>query len=270
HPEQMRSSGYRVFTELLRANMRHAGALRIDHVMALERLYVIPKGAPPREGAYLAYPFADLVGILALESVRRRCLVIGEDLGTVPHGFRERAAAASILSYRVLRFERDAHRFFGPNEYPRLAVAVCGNHDLPTLRGWWQGADLTLEHEHGVLSVDDLEAARERRDADRRALLELLHREELLPFWVADPSYEELFGAVHALLGRTRALLVLAQLDDALRELMPVNVPSTPRYPNWRRRYGKNVEELGNEPLLAAVAAAFGALRVPDGGPSAA
>jgi 4-alpha-glucanotransferase len=269
HPERMRSSGYRAFSELLRANMRHAGALRIDHVMALERLYVIPKGASPKEGAYLSYPFEDLVGVLALESARRQCLVIGEDLGTVPHGFRERAAAANILSYRVLRFERDTHRFFGPAEYPRLAVAVCSNHDLPTLRGWWQGADLALEHEHGVLSADDLMTARQRRDADRRALLELLHREELLPFWVADPSYEELFGAVHALLGRTRALLVLAQLDDVLRETMPVNVPSTPRYANWRRRYGKKVENLGDEPLLEAVAAAFGALRSRDGRPSA-
>ena len=207
HPERMRAGGYRAFCELLRANMRHAGALRIDHVMALERLYVIPKGAPPKDGAYLAYPFADLTGIVALESSRRRCIVIGEDLGLVPRGFRERAAAANILSYRVLRFERDAHRFFGPHEYPRLAVAVFSNHDLPTLRGWWQGADFELEHEHGVLSGDDLAAARQRRDAERRALLELLHREGLLPGWVRDPTYEELFGAVHALLGRTRAVL---------------------------------------------------------------
>ncbi len=257
HPERMRAGGYRALAELLRANMRHAGALRIDHVMALERLYVIPKGAPPSEGAYLAYPFADLVGIVALESSRRRCVVIGEDLGTVPHGFRERAAAANVLSYRVLRFERDAHRFFGPQEYPRLAVAVTGNHDLPTLRGWWQGADLALEHEHGVVTGDDLAAARQRRDADRRALLDLLHHEQLLPYWVADPTYEELFGAVHALLGRTRALLAIAQLDDVLRELDPVNAPGDSRYPSWRRRYASDVEQLAAEPLLASVAAAL-------------
>ncbi len=259
HPERMRSGGYRALAELLRANMRHSGALRIDHVMALERLYVIPKGAPPKDGAYLVYPFADLVGIVALESSRRRCIVIGEDLGMVPHGFRERAAAANILSYRVLRFERDAHRFFGPQEYPRLAVAVSGNHDLPTLRGWWQGADLALEHEHGVLTDDGLAEARERRGADRRALLDLLHREGLLPGWVADPTYEELFGAVHALLGRTRALLTMAQLDDVLRELLPVNAPSDPQYPSWRRRYASDVEQLAAEPLLATVAAALGA-----------
>ena len=140
HPERLRASGYRSFVELLRANMRHAGALRIDHVMALERLYVIPKGAPAAAGTYLDYPFADLAGITALESVRSRCLIIGEDLGDVPHGFRERMAELQMLSYRVLRFERHGHRFLGPHEYPTLAVAVFGNHDLPTLRGWWESA----------------------------------------------------------------------------------------------------------------------------------
>ena len=258
HPERMRAGGYRAFAELLRANMRHAGALRVDHVMALERLYVIPQGAPPRDGAYLKYPFADLAGIVALESARSRCMVVGEDLGLVPHGFRERAAAANILSYRVVRFERDAHRFFGPQEYPRLAVAVCSNHDLPTLRGWWQSADLDLEHENGVLQDDDLAAARERRASERRMLLELLHRDGLLPGWVHDPTYEELFGAVHALLGRTRALLKLAQLDDVSRELTPVNAPSVSQYRSWRRRYGETVEQLAREPLLTHVATAFG------------
>jgi 4-alpha-glucanotransferase len=261
HPERMRAGGYRVFGELTRANMRHAGALRVDHVMALERLYVIPKGAAPAEGAYLAYPFADLSGVLALESARRRCVVIGEDLGLVPEGFRERMRATNVLSYRVVRFEREPHRFFGPQEYPRAAVAVVGNHDLPTLAAWWQGADLVLEHEHGALSGEDFAAARQRRDADRRALLALLHREGLMPWHVQDPSYEELFGATHALLGRTRALLVLAQLDDVLRELAPVNVPSTQRYASWRRRYSRPVEALADEPLLAMAAAAIGGQR---------
>ena len=261
HPDRMRSGGYRAFAELLRANMRHAGALRIDHVMALERLYVIPKGGAPADGAYLAYPFDDLVGVLALESLRQRCLVIGEDLGLVPAGFRERMSAANVLSYRVLRFERDAHRFFAPHEYPRAAVAVLGNHDLPTLAAWWRGADLDLEHEHGALSREGLASGRQRRDAERRALLELLHREGLMPWHVHDPSYEELFGATHALLGRTRALLVLAQLDDVLQELAPVNVPSTQRYPPWRRRYSRAVERLADEPLLATAAAAIGGQR---------
>ena len=97
-------------------------------------------------------------------------------------------------------------------------------------------------------------------------LLELLHREGLLPAWVHDPTYEELFGAVHALLGRTRALLKVAQLDDILRELMPINVPSVPQYRNWRRRYGESIEQLAAEPLVTHVAAAFGTPHGRDGG----
>ena len=251
HPERLYSSGYRSFVELLRANMRHAGALRIDHVMALERLYVIPKGAKAADGAYLAYPFEDLVGLLALESERQRCTIIGEDLGLVPPGFRERLAAANVLSYRVLRWQRDGRRFLRPQEYPRLAVAVVGNHDLATLKAWWEGTDLVLDREHGALPDDAaLSAARADRTAERDALLELLHAEGLLPAWIADPSYEELFTAVHALLGRTRAMLALTQLDDVLREQLPVNAPGAPSYASWRRRYGASVEQLIREPLL--------------------
>jgi 4-alpha-glucanotransferase len=256
HPERWRASGYRPFIELLRANMRHAGALRIDHVMALLRLYVIPKGAPPAAGAYLAYPLADLLGILALESTRHGCVIVGEDLGLVPEGFRERMAEANVLSYRVLRWQRDGQRLFRPHEYPRLAVAVVGNHDLATLRAWWEGADLTLEHEHGVLTEAELAAQRASRETDRHLLLDLLRSEGLLADG-GDISYDALFVAVHELLGRTRALLVLTQLDDVLRERDPVNVPSTQHYPNWRRRYAVPVERLGDEPLLAAVAGAL-------------
>jgi 4-alpha-glucanotransferase len=261
HPERIRASGYRTFVDLLRANMRHAGALRIDHAMALERLYVIPKGAPPAAGAYLAYRRADLMGILALESSRHRCVVVGEDLGVVPEGFRERMAEANVLSYRVLRWQRDGQRFLRPHEYPRLAVAVVGNHDLATLRAWWEGADLTLEHESGALPEDALSAARQARDADRHMLLELLRDQGLLAAGEPDLSYDKLSVAVHELLGKTRALLVLTQLDDVLRELTPVNIPGTQRYPNWRRRYAVPVEQLGSEPLLGALAAALNAHR---------
>lgn len=257
HPQRLRASGYRSFIELLRANMRHAGALRIDHVMAMMRLFVIPKGAPAAAGAYLAYPFDDLAGIVALESVRHRCVVVGEDLGLVPEGFRERLAAANVLSYRVLRWQRDGPRFLRPDEYPRVAVAVVGNHDLSTLRAWWEGADLTLEHEHGVLPEDALAAARKARDDDRRALLELLRGEGVLAD-EAEVSYDALFAAVHSVLGRSRAMLALTQLDDVLREREPVNVPGAPRYASWRRRYSVPVERLGEEPLLGVAAALRG------------
>ena len=146
-------------------------------------------------------------------------------------------------------------------EYPHLAVAVVGNHDLATLRAWWEGADLTLEHEHGALPEHELAAARHAREGERQALLELLRTEGVLAAGAADLSYDALFIAVHEVLGRSRALLVLAQLDDVLRELEPVNLPSTQRYPNWRRRYSVPVERIGDESLLGAVAAALAVSR---------
>jgi 4-alpha-glucanotransferase len=170
-------------------------------------------------------------------------------------------AQANMLSYRVLRFERDGERFRQPHEYPRLAVAVFGNHDLATLRAWWEGADLELALEHGTLPQHAVDAARHEREAERRSLLELLRHEGLLPSSGYELTYDELFAAVHALLGRTRALVVLAQLDDVLRERRPVNAPGAPRYPSWRRRYARPVEQLSGEPLLAAAAAAFGVAR---------
>ena len=129
----------------------HAGGLRIDHVMGLQHLYWIPRDTSAAEGAYVGYPLDDLVGILALESQRHRCLVVGEDLGTVPEGFRERMAAANILSYRVLFFEQEeSGAFVPPDAYPPLALAVAGSHDLPTLRGWWEERDIALKDRLGL------------------------------------------------------------------------------------------------------------------------
>ena len=149
--------------------------------MGLQHLYCIPDGAKPDDGAYVGYPIDDLVGILALESQRHRCLVVGEDLGTVPEGFRERMAAANILSYRVLFFEQDwsTGTFLAPDRYPRLALAVTGSHDLPTLRGWWQGLDISSKEELGLYpDPNEASSQRDRRTADREALLSQLRRTE--------------------------------------------------------------------------------------------
>ena len=145
HPLVLRARGYDQFIAMLRANMRHAGGLRIDHVMGLMHLFWIPAESSPATGAYVNYPFEELMGILALESQRNRCLIVGEDLGTVPAGFRERMADANVLSYRVLYFEKDGDRFKRPEEYPGLALACVTTHDLATLQGFWRGADLELK-----------------------------------------------------------------------------------------------------------------------------
>ena len=246
HPRALQREAYGSFLELIRANMRHAGGLRIDHVMGLQHLYCIPEGEKPTEGAYIDYPIDDLLGVLALESQRHRCLVVGEDLGTVPEGFREKMAAANVLSYRVLFFEQDWDKgtFLPPERYPRLALAVTGSHDLPTLHAWWEGRDITQKEELGLYPSDDEAGAqRDRREKDRQALLQAMRQQGLIG---SDSLSPDAFArAAHAFLARTGAALVVPQLDDILGETEPVNVPgTTTQYPNWRRKYGQTLEEL--------------------------
>jgi glycogen debranching enzyme GlgX/4-alpha-glucanotransferase len=255
NPLAWRRSGYAFFNGMLAANMRHAGALRIDHAMSLSRLFVIPNGAKALEGAYLSYPVHDLVGQLALESQRARCLVVGEDLGTVPWGFRETMDAADILSYRVFWFEREGDGFLPPRSYPKKSLACLSTHDLPTLKGWWLGEDIREKEALGLITPEDAAAARERRDADKRALLRLVEREGLRSPGEApahlDPSIVE---AMHRLLSRTSSLISIAQLDDAVGEMAAINLPGTDRErPNWRRKLSVAVDDLA-EPLAAFAA----------------
>ena len=263
HPLRLPEDGYRSFARLLQANMRHAGAIRIDHAMALQHLYLIPHGCRPADGAYVRYPLEDLVGIVALESRRNRCLVIGEDLGTVPAGFRERMAQARILSYRVLFFETDPESgaFLAPAAYPRLALAVVSSHDLPTLAAWWRSADIDLKAKLQLYpSPAEERRQREERRRARAALLEALNAAGLLDSG-AEPSDDALYVAVHTFLARSRALLALAQLDDVAGEIDPVNVPATTdeQHPNWRRRLGLPLEALSESARWRALVAAFAA-----------
>jgi 4-alpha-glucanotransferase len=179
NPRTLRKNAFKPFIELVRANMRHAGGLRIDHVMGLQRLYCIPEGSAASTGAYVSYPIEDLIGILALESHRNRCFVVGEDLGTVPTGFRERMSEAAILSYRVLFFEQDDEGKLVPAEqYPKLAVAVAGSHDLPTLRGWLCAGDIELKESLGLYSTEDeLASQLAMRSRERSAVLAALELE---------------------------------------------------------------------------------------------
>jgi malto-oligosyltrehalose trehalohydrolase/4-alpha-glucanotransferase len=264
NPHALRAEAYRSFIQLIRANMRCAGGLRIDHAMALQQLYWVAQGDTPRDGAYVRYPLEDLVGILALESHRQHCLIVGEDLGTVPEGFRERMASANILSYRVLFFEQDfsTGEFISPRDYPFLALAVVGSHDLPTLRGWWMALDIDLKERLGLFP-DAREAARQRsvRDRDKHELLKALRRERLLE-GESEPSFSALVRAVHGFLARTNSALVMAQLDDITDETEPVNVPATSNeHPNWRRRLSLTLDELSGSARLSDLAAIFAAGR---------
>jgi glycogen operon protein len=253
-PRASHATGHAAFANLLRANMRHASALRIDHVLGLRRLFLVPEGANGSEGAYLACPFEELLGQVALESQRARCLVVGEDLGTVPEGIGEALRGADILSYRVLWFERHAEGFTPPAAWPARAAACVSTHDLATLAGFWRGADLRERAELGLL--DDLPAALADRAADRAALCALLAAEGLLPDRAADnaPMDDALAAAIHALVARAPSALMLVQAEDLAGEEIAVNLPGTDRErPNWRRRLPVEVETLPDLPRARTV-----------------
>jgi 4-alpha-glucanotransferase len=255
-PAALRNDGYAVFIETLRANMRCAGGLRIDHVMGLKQLFFIPEGMPSAAGAYIRYPFQDLVRILALESRRHRCFVVGEDLGTVPRGFRAAMSRAGILSCRVLPFERRRDGGFkSPDAYPALAAASAGTHDLPPLKAWWLGRDIRLRDEAGQYQNAAARAGDETaREHDRRQLLSALCRQHLLSAAQAatllpeagPPAFDEvLIGAVHRYLMLTPARFVLFQAEDLLGCEAMVNIPGTvEEHPNWRRRLPASIPAL--------------------------
>jgi 4-alpha-glucanotransferase len=264
HPRALREEGYRSFIELIRANMRHARGLRIDHVMGLQHLYWVPQGQEPSAGAYVRYPMDDMIGILALESHRQGCLIVGEDLGTVPEGFRERMAEANILPYRVLFFEQEPQTgaFVPASAYPELSLAIVGSHDLPTLRGWWEERDLDLKEQLGLFpEPGEAAGQRQTRERDRMQLLQVLRAEGLLPP-DGEPDIPALARAAHAFLARTPSILAMVQIDDLTDEADPVNVPATSdEHPNWRRRLSMTLEELATRPRFIDIAEIFRAER---------
>ncbi|KUY71315.1 4-alpha-glucanotransferase [Burkholderia sp. RF4-BP95] len=171
-PAALRANGFAPFVELLRAAFAHAGGIRIDHVLGFARMWIVPEGRSPRDGAYLRYPFDDLVRLVALEAARHRAVAIGEDLGTVPEGFRERLGAQGIAGMRVLWFEREADRAFRPpSAWDRDTIAMTSTHDLPTVAGWWRGVDLEWRR-----VVADADASKHAGAADRSSHVQRVAR----------------------------------------------------------------------------------------------
>ena len=259
-PTALARGAYAAFAGLLEDNMHGAGALRIDHAMSLIRLFWIPRGAAAADGAYVNYPFDDLLGILARESVHSRCMVVGEDLGTVPAGFREKMAANNVLSYRLLLFERESDgTFVAPEDYPELALAATGTHDLPPLTGWLQGDDIDLRQRTGFIDAAGALAERASREVDIAQLCAAL---EAAGDIGDDRDLEAIVLAAYRYLARSNALIVMVQMEDILGETTPVNVPGThTEYPNWRRKLRDDIESFAESRRLDRFAGVLRELR---------
>jgi 4-alpha-glucanotransferase len=255
-PAGLKSTDFQPFEGVLLSAMRNAGAVRVDHAMGLTRLYWIPGDAPAREGAYVRFPMREMFRRLAKVSNDCRAIVIGEDLGTVPVGFRERMSEVEIQGYRVLYFEREHDQSFrAPDAFTHRALACLTTHDLPTLRGWWRGIDIELRENVGASTPDNATAAREARREDRYRILSALSAAGLLPDTLrpvlesgaAMPADlpDEVGVAVHAYLGRTASRLVAVQIEDLVGMADQANVPGTvDEYANWRQKLPVALEDV--------------------------
>jgi 4-alpha-glucanotransferase len=257
-PLGLRAAGFRPFIEMLRAAMAHAGIIRIDHILGVRRSFWVPEDGS--SGGYVTYPEEALLALIRLEAWRHGCVVVGEDLGSVPPGLRERLAEAGLLGCAVMQFERHDSQFNPPGGYRAATLASFATHDTPTLRGWWQGWDIAERH---AINGGDAGGELAQRGAQRRGLARLLRDAGLAPAGLdaeqppqeADDAIAE---AVHRLLARAASSLVAVQLDDALGHVAQQNLPGTvAEHPNWRRRYGVEVEALAAQPGLARLAEIF-------------
>lgn len=254
------------FKAVLRANMRHAGALRIDHAMGLQRLYWIPEGNTAVDGAYVAYPFRELLEGVAAESWISQTIVIGEDLGTVPPGFTDTMVRAGLLSYQVFYFSGEGGVWRAPHAYRREAMVCASTHDLPTLRGWWSCNDINWRVRCARATETEAVLQRQDRETDRKRLLDALMGAQALK---PDPAYmkasempDDVIVAVHRFLAATPCRLLAVQLDDALGTIEQANVPGTvDEHPNWRRKIAVPIEVLSDRPLFRAVANAVASER---------
>jgi 4-alpha-glucanotransferase len=246
-PRVLRQQRYRYWIQLLRRAFENAGALRIDHMLGLFRSFWIPDGQTGLDGAYVRFPVNDLLGILALESVRHDAIVVGEDLGTVPHDVPKTLKKWGILSSKVLYFERDRRGFRPARRYPALSLATANTHDLVPLSGFWSERDIELRQQVGLVAEPrDVAKSKAERKVDKASLLRLLQID-------APPSFDTRHiarartRAVHAFLCSTPAKLVGLSFDDLIAEQEPVNVPGVgpDKFPSWRRRTRMSVEEAG-------------------------
>ena len=248
-------TGYRLYRESIRKIIRHGGALRIDHVMRLFRLFWIPDGASAAEGTYVRDNALDLLRILALESQRSKAIVIGEDLGTVTDEIREALSRFGVLSYRLLYFEKETHgqTFKRSSQYPREALVSSTTHDLPTIAGFWSGRDIEARKAAGLIDEAAYRIQREDRQREKQRMLNALHAEDLLPQHYTRNAEHirdvdgDLHNAIVGFLAQVPSMILLLNQEDFTKETDQQNLPgSTVEYPNWQRKMRLLLEDLGS------------------------
>jgi 4-alpha-glucanotransferase len=245
HPGALAHTKAGSFKAVLKASATYAGALRIDHALGLNRQYFIPTNASADRGAYVAFPQNLLLQTIALVSRDTKCVMVGEDLGTVPEGLTEALHDVSVLSYEVTRWSRDADgQFQKADDYPHLCLAAATTHDIAPVAGWFFGSDLETRVQAGHLSLDDLTAEQEQREEERTGLLTLWGIDK-----AEDPDTDKIIRAAHGFLASTKAAVTMMALEDLLLQEDMMNLPGTlDQHPNWRRRYSLTFETWSRDP----------------------
>lgn len=265
-PTALAQEDYAPFRALIAAQLSHAGALRVDHVMLLRQLFLIPEGESPATGTHVAYPFAEMLGVLAEEARAHGSVVIGEDLGWVPDGFREVMQAANIFTYRIFYFQQEWGMFTRPSTYPEKALACISTHDLPTLSGWWKGDDITARLDYGLISAEKATEDRTRRNTERQAMIDALIDGGQIAPGQCDSTAKELpdgvMAAAYSFLGESPSRLVGVRLADLVGPEAQTNVPGTmDEHPNWQRRSPMRVGHIAENATFREVTQAMRAVR---------
>lgn len=258
HPMNLKKSGYELFIRVLRSVMQNAGAVRIDHAFGLMRLYLRVKEAG---GAYLSYPFKEMMGIVALESVRNRCLVIAEDLGTAPDGFHEEMLKVSALSFKIFHHQRNWDGLIMPQNYEQRCLIASGTHDLPSYSAFWKGLDLELAKKMKTISLKQYTDHKNTRIQERRQFLEAFQKQGL-----QTPPFEEwdsvsiktvpkwFIPDVYEFLARTNSMILLVRFEDIIEQDDQINLPGTYlEYPNWRHKLPVFIDSLLTDERVLSV-----------------
>lgn len=251
NPNNLRATRYKEYINLYRSNMRSCGALRIDHAAGINRYWVVPPGKDATDGVYIKNNLNDILGIIALESMRNKCLIIAEDLGTIPPELRRGLKESCMYSYKLFFGERAWDGgYIAPRDYEPIAMSALTTHDMPTLKGWWGFYDLTLGQELGIYTQEQAEKLKEDRIEAKQQILNSLHGlgsiDDSIPRDARECELtQELADGMQVHMCRGACVLYSSQLEDWIGVEKPMNIPGTFReYPNWRRKLTMDIDDI--------------------------